>query len=474
MGGKKKRAIQFMLAILCMVCFSGCSKNTQEDYSVYLNNTLEYFMNDTGFTVALAEDGHYSNEAKGVDIIIKDNIIQSISSTKSESGYTIEGIQVGDKKKRVDKLIESVYTSKPTITENNEAQTSSYAYQKGNRLLTIVYNSEERVQNLRIEITAYTVGSIAVEPGGESQIDKNEIMVTVGNIDVSYSEAMIYLRTAQQIYESEFGNDVWSYDLYGNGMTIGSILKQEVLNQVIQLEVINVVANERGVTLSDDEMLEVRDYASEYMKTMSESDKVKYGITEELAVRVFATNYIAKKLYETVTIDVNTDVTDEEAQQIRIYKLVLKTYGTDSKGNRTQLRDTELDEIRTKVEQLHAQAKETTDFYSLASKNSDEDTIEYIVGRGDLDKSEEDIAFSMKDGEVSDIIQNDDGYVILYCVDSYDEDATLQVKEQIIEQRRSDLFVELYSEWYSQYEVKVNMNLWNKLELAPLSPVTGQ
>lgn len=474
MGGFKKRLILFIVALLCMVSFGGCNRKNDADFSVYLNNTLEYFINDTGFEVALVEEGSYSNEEKGIQVVIQDNLIQSIGIINEASGYTVEGIQIGDKKKRVDKLIEDSYTAEPEITQDEEAKTKSYAYQKGNRLFKITYNSENRVQALSIEVTAYTVGSVSSESSGESQIDKDEIMVTVGNIDVSYSEAMIYLRTAQRIYETEFGNEVWGFDVYGDGTTIGSVLKQEVLDQIIQLEVINVVANEQGITLNDDEMLEVRNFASDFMKGISENDRLKYGITEELAVKVFATNFVAKKLYETVTIDVDTDVTDEEAQQCKIQKIFIKTYGMDSKGNRTELRDSELNEIRERVEALHAQALETTDFYSLAESNSDEDTIEYIVGRGELDEKEEEVAFSLKDGQVSEIIQNEDGYVIIYCVDAYDEDATLQVKEEIIEQRRSDLFVELYSEWYSKYEVKVNMNLWNKLELAPLEEVDGE
>lgn len=474
MGGFMKRLILCVIAVLCMGSFGGCSRKQGADFSAYLNNTLEYFINDTGFEVTLLEGGSYSNETHGIEIVIKDNLIQSIGITKKVSGYSLGGAQIGDKKKRVDKLIQDTYTAAPEITQDVEAQTKTYAYQKGNRLFSITYNSENLVQALKIEVTAYTVGSVSGESTGESQISKDEIMVTVGNIDVSYSEAMIYLRTAQQIYETEFGNDVWSFDLYGDGTTVGSVLKQEVLDQIIQLEVINMVANEEGIALSDDEMLEVRNAASDFMQTISEKDKLKYGITEELAVQVFATNLIAEKLYETKTIEVDTEVTDQEAQQTKIQRIFIKTYGMDSKGNRTELRESELEEIRQRVEELHAQALETTNFYSLAESNSDDDTIEYVIGRGELDEEEEEIAFSLKDGEVSDVIQNEDGYVILYCVDAYDEDATLQVKEEIIEQRRSDLFVELYSEWYTKYEVKVNMNLWNKLELAPLEEVNSK
>lgn len=439
--------------------------------SLYLNNTLEYFMKDIGVELALDSEGNYRNEELGIQVVIKDNVIQSIQLDATKSIYEIEKVRPGYKKKKVDRRIRDEYTSEPTITPDEELQEMSYAYQRANRQLTIRYNDKFVVQNVRIEITPYTVGGAVTGTTTGGPIRKDEIMVTVGNIDVSYSEAMIYLRAAQQIYESQFGNELWSYDANGNGTTIGALLKQKVLEQIIQLEVMNMVANDMGIALNDDEMLEVRNSATEFMNYISEQDRLTYGITEELAVRVFASNYIAEKLYETVTIDVDTEVSNEEAQQCRIQKIFIKTYGMDSQGNRTQLRDVELEEIKQKVDSLHAQALETTNFYALAESNSDDNTIEYVVGRGDLDEVEEKVAFSLKDGEVSKIIEKEDGYVILYCVDAYDEDATLQVKEEIIEQRRSDLFVDLYSQWYIQYDVKVHMNLWNQLELSPIDDI---
>lgn len=468
MGGFLRRIALVATILAGIFLLGGCSNSKGTDVANYLNNTLEYFISDTGITVGLNEEEVYVNEEQGIKLLIKDNLVQKIWIQAENKDLEISKIHVGDKKKRVEKLIEEDYTEEPTITTEEETKTTQYAYQKSNRLFTITYDAQNLVTQLAIEVTAYTVGSVTSNSGGESEIDKNEIMVTVGNIDVTYSEAMVYLRTAQQIYESEFGNDVWSYDLYGDGTTIGAVLKQEVLNQIIQLEIINMVANERGITLNDDEMYQVRSLAAEYIQELSKQDIIKYGITEELVVQVFATNLIAEKLYETVTIDVDTEVSDAEALQCRVYKLFIQTYGTDSKGNRTQLRDSELEEIRTKVEELHTQAIEGSDFYSLAESNSDEDEIELIVGRGDLTAEEEEIVFSLKDGQVSEILLTEDGYEIFYCVDAYDEDATLQVKEEIIEQRRSDLFVELYTQWYSSYEVKVNMNLWNQLELVPL------
>ena len=464
----RKRILIYITGLMCIVLMTACSSSPKKNFVDYLNNTLEYFVASTGIEVELVEENSYTNEEKGIQLEIKNNIMSLIRVTKKVRGYGIDGIQVGDSKKKVDKQIKSKYEQAPEMTQNDKDQTTTYAYKEGNCLLKVVYNSENEVSDVSAEIVEYTVTNTDTNQGIESQIAKDEIMLSVGNIDVPYSEVMIYLRTAQQIYETEFGNEVFSYDLYGNGTTIGSVLKQEVLKQIIQLEVINVVANEQGITLNDDEMLEVHNYVDEFMNRISESDKEKYGITEELATRVFATNVTAQKLYETVTIDVDTDVSDEEAQQARIYKLFVRNYGMDSKGNKIQLQPSEQKEVKKKVKELRKQALETQDFKTFAQANSEDDTIEYVVGRSDLSEAQKEVVFSLKDGEVSKVIEDEDGYTIIYCVTAYDEDATRQVKEKIIEQRRSDLFVQLYTEWYSKYEVKVNMDLWNRLELTPL------
>lgn len=451
-----------------MSLITGCSKNRGKDLAGYLNNTLEYMISNYGVSFSQQEDGTYANEDGSILVTVKDNLVWKIDVKAKLTNSNLEGIRVGDKKKRVDKTLRDELKKDSTVEKDEESKRSVHQYKSDNRILVITYNDTNLVEEISMEVSAYVVENSSTGTSGVA-MNKNSIMVQVGNIEVSYSEAMVYLRTAQGIYEKEFGNDVWSFDLHGDGTTIGTILKQEVLNQIIQLEIINIVATEKGITLSDDELYEVRMEATEFMKQISEKECQEYGITEELVVQVFATNRIAEKLYETVTIDVDTDVSDEQAQQCKIYKLFLRTYGTDSKGNHTQLRESELEEIKTRIEELHTKALEGEDFYALADSNSDEDVIEYVVGRGDLSEVEEKAAFSLKDGEVSDILKVEDGYIIIYCVDAYDEDATLQVKEQIIEQRRSSLFVELYTQWYSNYEVKVNMELWNKLELSPIT-----
>ncbi|MDD3240837.1 MAG: peptidylprolyl isomerase, partial [Lachnospira sp.] len=109
----------------------------------------------------------------------------------------------------------------------------------------------------------------------------------------------------------------------------------------------------------------------------------------------------------------------------------------------------------------------TDDFYSLAESNSEADTIEYTFGRSqgpkEYNSSFEQAAFTLKTGQVSGIITTDYGWHILYCVSDFNEDATIQVKESIIEERRNELFAELYTEWSSKYDVVINSEAWESV-----------
>jgi foldase protein PrsA len=68
---------------------------------------------------------------------------------------------------------------------------------------------------------------------------------------------------------------------------------------------------------------------------------------------------------------------------------------------------------------------------------------------------------NLKTGQISDIISTDYGWHIIYCVSDFNEDATTQVKENIIEQRRSDMFTKLYSQWSKEYDIVINNEAWD-------------
>jgi foldase protein PrsA len=287
-------------------------------------------------------------------------------------------------------------------------------------------------------------------------------VVSVGNKKILYSEAMAYFKSFQTQMEAQYGSEIWGYD-FGGGQTFEELAKQDIMNMMVQNKIISEKADKFNVSISEDEEAEIKEYTTKFLAGITEEDKAAYGITEEIVTNILKDDLLKQKVYEAATLDVDTDVSDEEAKQITIQHLLVKTQKTDESGKTVDFTEEEKAEARKKAEKLLKEAKETDDFNKLAEANTDDSSVEYTFGKGEMVKPFEEAAFAMKPGEVSDIVETDYGFHILYCVSDFNEDATQEQKEEIISNRQSDAFQKLYEEWNKDTDVKVNNEIWDSL-----------
>ena len=71
----------------------------------------------------------------------------------------------------------------------------------------------------------------------------------------------------------------------------------------------------------------------------------------------------------------------------------------------------------------------------------------------------------MQTGEISEVIEGEQGYYILYCVNQEDEEATRQRKEEIIQERQTAMFMDKYSQWMQGKKVDINQSFWNEFSI---------
>jgi len=287
-------------------------------------------------------------------------------------------------------------------------------------------------------------------------------VVSVGNKKVLYSEAMAYFKSFQAQMEAQYGSDIWGYD-FGGGQTFEELAKQDIMNMIVQNKIISDKAGSFNVSVSEDEEAEIKEYTTKFLAGITDEDKAAYGITEEVVTNILKDDLLKQKVYEAATLDVDTEVSDEEAKQITIQHLLVKTQKKDENGKTVDFTEKEKAEARKKADNLLKEAKETDDFYKLAEANTDDSSVEYTFGKGEMVKPFEEAAFAMKPGEVSNIVETDYGFHILYCVSDFDEDATQEQKEQIISKRQSDAFQKLYEEWNKDTDIKVNNEIWDSI-----------
>lgn len=289
-------------------------------------------------------------------------------------------------------------------------------------------------------------------------------MLRIGDSQVDYREGIVYLRAVQEEYEQYYGSNIWMYAVDGQGNTVGELVKEQILEQMVYIKIVCEQADALGIVLTEEELYDVEEKTKDYMEKIKDSDLILYGINEDIVRRIYSDNVIARKTFEYVTLNVDTDISDDAAGQHRLYSIAIRNYKIDATGLRVSYSEQESEDLRALMQRLHTQAEETDDFYQMANSiTEDSSMLELVIGRGDLPEAYEEEVLALTDGELSDVIETEDYYYIFYCVTAFDGMATHEKKEQMIAERQEKEFKQRYQEWKQQTEIEVNQEVWDSI-----------
>ncbi|MBP3567631.1 MAG: SurA N-terminal domain-containing protein [Lachnospiraceae bacterium] len=290
-------------------------------------------------------------------------------------------------------------------------------------------------------------------------------MLRIGDTQVDYREGMVYLNAVQEDYEQYYGSDIWKYAVDSHGTTMGKLIKDQTLEQIIYVKVVCQKASELGIVLSEEELQQVDEQTAAYMEKIQGSELLMHGVNADIVRRIYSDNLLARKTFEVTTLNVDTDIPDEEAAQHKFYTIAIRNFKIDSGGNRVSYEGLELEELKNRVNSLRAQALQTEDFYKLAAANTEEAMmLELTGGIGDFPETYEDAVLALNAGEISEVIETTDYYYIFYCVTDFDVDATQERKEEMIATRQEEEFKTRYKEWRGTTHIEVNEEIWDALD----------
>ena len=283
--------------------------------------------------------------------------------------------------------------------------------------------------------------------------------------DVYLDEAWVYAVMARTTYENAyagmFGDDMWtmqvSVDEDGNPVDFQQMVKGSIISQIKQVILLTNKAEELGVSLTSEEKAEAKKAAELFCdKNEGKAILKAAGADEKLIVKIYEDNALASKVQKEAVKNVDTNVSDDEARQTSVFKLVFGLNKTDDEGKTVEMTDDEKAEQLTKAQDALAQIQSgSTTIEKLAETLNLASTAKETYGAGESLAGEEFEAAvaALKDGEVApEVIQTEDSYIVVKLVAYTDEEATAARKENIIAEREFDLFEETYEEWSKDLE----------------------
>ncbi len=291
----------------------------------------------------------------------------------------------------------------------------------------------------------------------------NDVVMRVGGQEVSYAEANIYLQSMQEEVEALYGADIWDFVFTSEGETYKEMMKDELLNKIIYIKLVCYMADEFDVSLEADDILNVNDYTQEFLSGITEETAKTYGITEELIRGIYTDNVLAEKIYRTITLNADTSYSEEEVLHAAFYYVKLNKFYEDLEGNQVPVTEEDRQKIAQNANTIRQAGLEAEDFYSFAKEKTEAASVEMIVGRSDLPAASRAAAFALKEGQISAVVEEEDGFYIFYCKSERDDVATREAEEEKIEELSRKYFDGLYAKWVENVKVEVNEALWNAM-----------
>lgn len=301
---------------------------------------------------------------------------------------------------------------------------------------------------------------------GAGALKGTEVVATLDdstNMQLGEFSLMLRYEQAQMetYYSGMFGSDMFRQDM-GEGQTYGDMVKDSMADSFEKMYILEAEAPNYGVELTEEEKTAISEAAAAFMEANTAQARKAMGVSQENVERVLSLMTLENKMYEALTVDVDTEVSDEEAAQKRINYVYTAKADADSEEEGTALEQNEAKQ--TALQNILDEVKNGTEFKEAAE--AQELSMSELTYGADSTSPAEEVraaADELAEGEFSSIIETDTGYYLVQMASTFDRDATDAKKETIVQNRKNELFEEKYAELAEAHTFTVNEEVLAKL-----------
>lgn len=339
------------------------------------------------------------------------------------------------------------------------------------RLMNLVTMEEKMKEMAKRTAAAALAGFLAVgmlSGCGEEKLDGTKTVATVDGTEIPMGVVSLLARQQQAqtdaMYKQFMGGtsmDIWDTEAQ-EGKTYGQQAVEQVMEQIELMYLMKAKAADFDVEVTEEDQKAIEEAAAAFMKDNSEETIEALGVTEEQVKTLLELQTYQQRMHDPIVADVDTEVSDEEAQQSKFTYVSVSTSGDDLTEEDIEKKEKQAQEILDKIK-----ADPSADMSELAKEVDESYTA--LEGTFTTHESEDEEASSsvypdevisvlrgLKEGEVSEeLIKTDTSYYIVRLDAEKDEEATESKRQSILQTRENDLYTETTEKWLDDADIKV-------------------
>ena len=321
-------------------------------------------------------------------------------------------------------------------------------------------------------LTAAGVLAATAVTGCSGSINTDAVVATVGDDEISLGVANFYARMTQGQYETYYasmmgttGDAMWTQEA-GEDQTYEESVKDGLLENLENMYLISQHAADYEVSLAEEEEDAIAEAAAQFDEDNTDEAKEAVSGYRKDIEEFLRLATIQTKMDSKMREGVDEEVSDEEAAQKAMQYVFFSYTTTDDSGNTTELTDEEKESLKTDAQSLADRVNAGEDISTVAEELGQ--TAYDLTFDSESTSPNEDLIAAVDafdtEGQVTDVIEADDGLYVGRLTSLLDRDATDQKKETIIEERRQEQYDSLLEEWRNDTDIQVDEKVWDKVD----------
>ncbi len=307
---------------------------------------------------------------------------------------------------------------------------------------------------------------------GHTSAEEDPVAFTVNGEAIGLREWNFYVRMNQMQWEKDgldlYGDDMWT-SVEEDGSTMADQLKEDVLDTICRIHLVNQHSEEYGVALDEAKRQEIQKRAESFMEAYHEALLEYAGADTEFVCERLSERELSLLTAQACVEDFVPELPEEEVHREGICYVLISTTGLrDEEGNLTPFSEEERERRALVAESVCREAQESGDLKGAAEAEG-LTPIESSMGRSNEGDGQEprmlDAARLLDTGEVSEPIWTEEGWFLVQHTSDYDEEGTAYWREHLADLAKEDEYERIYEEWKASADITVNQEVLDQVDV---------